>query len=198
MFWDRVAGIYDLYAFGYNRTTNLKLIETVCQQINENQDVLECACGTGLLSKPLALRCRMLTATDYSEAMLKKTRSRCKGLSNVIIEKADISHLDYQDQSFDVVVAANVIHLLEDSDAALKEMERVCRKGGKMIVPVYVNKEKTGKENIFIRTADQSGADFKKQFTFSSYRSYIEERYRNARCIRIEGRIPCAVAIIDL
>ncbi len=46
------------------------------------------------------------------------------------------------DESFDVVIAANVIHLLDDPYKALSELDRVCRPGGKLIIPTYVNKDK--------------------------------------------------------
>ena len=103
--------------------------------------MLECACGTGMLSKVTAAKCRHLTATDFSEGMLKKARKNCAKYSNIIFEQANITGLSYRDGSFDKVIAGNVIHLLEDPLQALRELDRVCRTNGKLIIPTYMNKE---------------------------------------------------------
>ena len=50
MFWDNVAWIYDLFANVVNRRANQALCREVEGLIEPNDDVLECACGTGLLS----------------------------------------------------------------------------------------------------------------------------------------------------
>ena len=50
-----------------------------------------------------------------------------------------MTRLKCQDDRFDKVVAGNVIHLLSDPHAAVKELERVCKPGGKIIIPTYIN-----------------------------------------------------------
>ena len=50
MFWDRVAWIYDLFANGINRRANRALCAAVEALIRPSDEVLECACGTGLLT----------------------------------------------------------------------------------------------------------------------------------------------------
>ena len=48
--------------------------------------------------------------------------------------------LPYPDERFDVVIAANVIHLLDEPEKALQELSRVCRPGGRIILPTYMNR----------------------------------------------------------
>jgi ubiquinone/menaquinone biosynthesis C-methylase UbiE len=72
MFWDQVAGVYDIFVNVINRKTHQKLKEIVSDLIGEQDSVLECACGTGFLSAVIAQKCRKLTATDYSLKMQKK------------------------------------------------------------------------------------------------------------------------------
>ena len=74
MFWDRVAGVYDLFANHINRRANEALCAAVAEEIRPEDEVLECACGTGLLSGVIAERCRSLEATDLSERMLQVAR----------------------------------------------------------------------------------------------------------------------------
>ena len=74
MFWDNIAWVYDIFADGINRKANRKLCKVVAGLISPTDDVLECACGTGLLSGVIAKRCKSLTATDFSAKMLTRAR----------------------------------------------------------------------------------------------------------------------------
>ena len=92
------------------------------------------------------------------------------------------------------VVAANVIHLLDDPHKALSEMDRVLKSGGKLIIPTYVNKDKA---KGLDKTLDKAGANFKQDFTYASYHAFFERAgYKNIRTKLIDGRVPCAVAVI--
>lgn len=139
MFWDNVAWVYDIFADGINRKANRKLCKVVARMISPTDDVLECACGTGLLSGVIAKRCKSLTATDFSAKMLARARKKYGHYPHVRFEQADILHLPYSDARFDAVVAANVIHLLDNPHQALRELDRVCKPGGKLIIPTYMN-----------------------------------------------------------
>ena len=130
MFWDNVAWAYDIFSNGINRGANRRLCAAVAELIRPGDRVLECACGTGLLSGVIAARCESLIATDFSEKMLKRARKKYGKLANVKFEQGNILRLNYPDESFDAVVAANVIHLLDEPLKALGELERVCRPGG--------------------------------------------------------------------
>ncbi len=197
MFWDSVAGVYDIFANIINKKTHKELKKLVSAQISPEDAVLECACGTGLLTAVIAPSCRKLTATDFSENMLKKAESKCSAYDNVSFANADITSLDYADGSFDKVVAANVIHLLDEPVKAVKELDRVCKAGGLLIIPTYMNKDTAGKTSGFAKTVGKAGADFKRQFTFDSYGDFWTELgYSDVSCTMIEGRVPCAVAII--
>ena len=65
VFWDRVACVYDGFANVINRKVNRALCAAVEPWIEPGDEVLECACGTGLLSGVIAQRCGHLTATDF-------------------------------------------------------------------------------------------------------------------------------------
>ena len=114
MFWDRVAWVYDVFANGINRRANRAMCAAVAAHIGPEDEVLECACGTGLLTGVIAARCRALTATDFSEKMLAQAERKYANCRNVRFAQADITKLDYPDGRFDAVVAANVIHLLDE------------------------------------------------------------------------------------
>ncbi len=197
MFWDRVAVVYDIFANVINAKTHKRLKEVVEIQISSDDEVLECACGTGLLTEVVAPRCKSITATDFSPKMLSQTEKKCRRYSNVTVKSADILNLDFPDESFDTVIAANVIHLLDEPLKALRELDRVCRKDGKLIIPTYMNKDSKGRTSSFASTVGKAGADFKRQFTFRSYQEFFDAAgYKDAEYTMIEGRVPCAVAVL--
>ncbi|MGX8686672.1 MAG: class I SAM-dependent methyltransferase [bacterium] len=198
MFWDDVAGVYDLFVNVVNRKTHKALRSIVEGLIEPEDDVLECACGTGLLSQVIARKCLILTATDFSPKMLEKARKNCSAFDNITFSRADIMSLDYPDKSFDKVVAGNVLHLMNEPSKALSELDRVCRPGGKLIIPTYMNKARKGQISRFAAAAGKAGADFKQQFTADTYRQFfLEAGYEDVRIIMAEGRISCAVAVMS-
>jgi len=196
LFWDITAGVYDLFAYGLNRKVDMELRKKVCEFITEEDTVLDCACGTGLLTEAVAPLCRKVVASDLSGKMLEKTKQKCSSFHNIEYVQADIRDLKMKDESFDAVIAANVIHLVEDPAAVLNELARVCRKGGKLIVPTYMNRDEKGKNSRFVKMVEKAGADFKRQFTYETYRRFWEENgFKGTEFTLIEGRIPCAVAM---
>ena len=197
MFWNRIARFYDLFETIYNGKVYKNLGREVAEEIKSSDCVLECACGTGMITKAVAEKCQSLIATDYANSMLKRAKKKCRKLSNVTFTCANIMHLEYADNTFDKVIAGNVIHLLDDPQAALSELERICRTGGKMIIPTYVNMEKKGRTNFFVRAIDKAGAKFKRQFTYESYREFFAKAgYTNVKFELVQGKMPCAIAVI--
>lgn len=196
MFWDKISGLYDFFETVYNGKVYRGLGERVAGEIGQDDIVLECACGTGAISRYIAPRCRQLIATDFSKGMLKQTWKKCHKYHNIKIRRADMTHLNCRDNRFDKVVAGNVIHLLEDPFAAIKELERVCKPGGKIIVPTYINAS-AGVNKKAVRFLELAGADFKRQFDLESYQKFFADAgYENVEYHIVEGRMPCALAVI--
>lgn len=106
MFWDKVARLYDAVEAIYNKRVYKGTGVKVAGFIGSDDKVLECACGTGAVSVAIAAKCHKLTATDFSEGMLKQTKKRLASFDNIQVEPADITALNYADTSFDKVVAA--------------------------------------------------------------------------------------------
>ena len=197
MFWDNVAGVYDIFVNLINRKTHLRLREIVRGLIKPDDIVLECACGTGLLSAVIAAKCRRLTATDFSRKMLRRAEKNCRAFRNITYAQTDITALPFADGSFDKVVAGNVIHLLDNPMTALSELNRVCKDGGMLIIPTYMNKDDKGKISGFAGAVGKAGADFKRQFTVKSYKQFfLDAGYHDVQVLLADGRIPCAVAVM--
>ena len=197
MFWNNIAVVYDLFVNVINRKTHKALRTIVSGLINPGDEVLECACGTGMLSAVIAEKCASLTATDFAPNMLKKAARNCTKYKNIRFEQADINSLGFPSACFDKVVAGNVLHLLDEPSAALAELDRVCRPGGTLIIPTYMNWDREGRNSSFSSAVGKAGADFKRQFTCGSYRQFfIDAGYPDVQIAVAEGRIPCAVAVM--
>ena len=196
MFWNKIAGVYDLFEDIYNKKVYRETGQRVADRLKKTDVVLECACGTGAISRYIADKCRHLTATDYAEGMLKQAKKKLALKTNVTFAQVDMMHLPYENQSFDAVVAGNVIHLLPEPQKAMKELLRVCKEGGKVILPSYINdSEKSSR--LAVKFLEKLGADFKRQFDADSYRQFFTDMHlTKVEFIIVEGRMPCDIAII--
>ncbi|MDP6609765.1 MAG: class I SAM-dependent methyltransferase, partial [Vicinamibacterales bacterium] len=77
-----------------------------------------------------------VTGIDLSHSMLEGAQRRLDrhGVSNVRLKQMDATNLRFADDSFDLVYAPYVISVVSDPVAVVKEMHRVCRPGGRIIV----------------------------------------------------------------
>ncbi len=196
MFWDKVSPLYDVFETVYNGKVFNGTGKIVAAMIEPTDVVLECACGTGAISKFIAPVCKKLLATDYSAGMLKQAARKCRKYPNVLIRKADITDIKCRDDRFDKVVAGNVIHLLPEPEKAMQELERVVKPGGLIIIPTYINMSK-GTGRAAVKVLEKMGADFKKQFDLESYEQFFKDMgYEDVEYMVVEGHMPCAIAVI--
>ena len=124
--------------------TTLQIVgEVLCESIDvrSTERVLDVAAGNGNATLAAARRFARVTSTDYVSALLERGRRRAdaEGL-DIIFETADAEALPYHDASFDVVVVPFVITLVPDPAAALREVARVLRPGGEVIIASWFSK----------------------------------------------------------
>lgn len=103
-------------------------------------DVLEIACGTGLVTKRLRERLSpslRLVATDLSEAMLDYARAKLDGCKDIEWREADAQKLPFEDNTFGAVVCGFGIMFAPDRQAALREARRVLAEGGILLFNVW-------------------------------------------------------------
>ncbi|HWE51269.1 MAG TPA: methyltransferase domain-containing protein [Bryobacteraceae bacterium] len=101
-----------------------------------SDNVLDVACGPGLLVCAFARVVRHATGIDLTPAMLDQARALAdqEGLNNVTWQQGDVLPLPYDDGQFSIVSARFAFHHFPDPLAVLKEMRRVRRTGGRIVV----------------------------------------------------------------
>jgi 2-polyprenyl-3-methyl-5-hydroxy-6-metoxy-1,4-benzoquinol methylase len=98
--------------------------------------VLDIATGPGYIAEAFAGTAREVVGVDLTEAMLAigKQRTKERGISNVSFRAADAQNLPFENGAFDVVVCRLALHHLMKPLHVLREMVRVCRAGGTVVV----------------------------------------------------------------
>jgi len=107
-----------------------------CAGVGAEDTVLDVACGPGIVSCFFAGRVRHVTGLDMVPAMLERARRLQveRGLTNIEWKAGDSLELPFAEQSFDCVVTRFSFHHFLEPAQALREMRRVCRKGGTALV----------------------------------------------------------------
>ena len=103
-------------------------------------DVLEIACGTGLLTRRVRERldpAHRLVATDLSKAMLDYARSKLNERKGIEWREADAAKLPFGDGEFGSVVCAFGVMFVPDKQALFREVRRVLKEGGIFLFNVW-------------------------------------------------------------
>ena len=143
----RVRGVFDSVAPKYDVMNDLmsagmhrawKAYTVLVANVKEGQQVLDIAGGTGDLAMAFAPKAGVsgqVVHTDINESMLREGRSRLldAGVSLPTLV-CDAEHLPFPDARFDVVTVAFGLRNMTHKEDALREMNRVLKPGGKLLV----------------------------------------------------------------
>jgi len=104
--------------------------------IQPHMTVLDVACGPGIVACAAAAQAKHVTGIDLTPAMIAEARARQDSLQlkNLDWHVGDATQLPFADGTFDVVLTRYSFHHMTTPAAALREMTRVCRKGGRVVV----------------------------------------------------------------
>ena len=137
---DFVARVYENIAWFYDFTFGPALHPGRMQAIKRmgikpGDRVLEVGVGTGINAALYPRDCAV-TGIDLSAPMLEKARERIarKGIRNVRLLEMDAADLKFADDTFDIVYAPYLISVVPDPVAVVREMRRVCRPGGRIVI----------------------------------------------------------------
>jgi phosphatidylethanolamine/phosphatidyl-N-methylethanolamine N-methyltransferase len=131
--YENITWVYD-FMFGPTlHPGRVRAIERMA--IRPGERVLEVGVGTGINTSLYPPECSV-TGIDLTGSMLDKARDRVsrEGIRNVRLLEMDAADMKFADDTFDIVYAPYLISVVPDPVAVVREMRRVCRRGGRIIV----------------------------------------------------------------
>jgi 2-polyprenyl-3-methyl-5-hydroxy-6-metoxy-1,4-benzoquinol methylase len=147
-FWNRLADRYAKKPVA-DEAAYAATLERVRAHLRPEDAVLELGCGTGTTALALAGSARTILATDYSERMIAiaTAKARASGVERVEFRTTTVEDAALERSSFDVVMAMNLLHLVEDLGAFLERAHELIRPGG-----LFVSKTPcVGEQGLLLR-----------------------------------------------
>jgi ubiquinone/menaquinone biosynthesis C-methylase UbiE len=144
-FFDQNVADYEAKHYGDDVRTFMtvrqrRVLELVDKlNLSKGAAVLDAGCGPGYLLEALARRGFQVSGMDGSDRMLQSAEVRLRAAQPSFpftLKQGDIERLPFEDAQFDLVLSTGVIEYLEDDATVLREMHRVLRPGGHLILPV--------------------------------------------------------------
>ena len=171
-FWDKNAGRYDRFmrkdAAAYEQM--YELLRPVVRQ----KTVLDLATGTGVIAKHLARYADHIEATDASQEMIEQAKQGVKS-TKLYFSVQDMFQLPYADQSFDVVIVVNALHIVPEPEKALSEIRRVLKDDGVLVAPTFTHADNAffGKVKAFFMKL--AGFPLHSKWTSPEYLAFLRE-----------------------
>jgi phosphatidylethanolamine/phosphatidyl-N-methylethanolamine N-methyltransferase len=131
--YENLANVYDVFFGPTLHPGRLEALEHM--GIRPGDRILEVGVGTGINTSLYPRNCH-ITGIDLSTGMLEKARERVarERLTNVRLLEMDAASLTFPDGVFDIVYAPYLVSVVPDPVQVAREMRRVCRPGGKIII----------------------------------------------------------------
>ena len=171
-FWDKNAGRYDRFmrrdAAAYEQMYEL------LRPAVRRKTVLELAAGTGLIARNIAAGAAHIEATDASGEMIARAKGESHS-SKLYFSVQDMFHLPYADNSFDVVIVANALHIVPEPEKALAEIRRVLKDDGVLAAPTFTHAENSlfGKVRAFCMRL--AGFPLHSKWTSEEYLAFLRK-----------------------
>jgi ubiquinone/menaquinone biosynthesis C-methylase UbiE len=158
--WDAIAAGYDQFVAPGEDPIAQAALDLAGLQAGDR--FLDVAAGPGGLSLPAARRGARVLATDWSPAMIERfsARVREEGLPNAEGRVMDAHALDIEDETFDVVGSQFGVMLVPEQPLALREMARVTRPGGRVLLIAYGSPAEFLALQLFIEALQAVDPDF--------------------------------------
>ena len=135
-FWDKNAGRYDRF-MRKDRAAYDEMYALIWPVVR-HKTVLELATGTGLIAKHIVNAAAHIEATDTSAEMIAEAK-RDNRSAKLYFSVQDMFCLPYANQSFNVVIVSNALHIVPQPEKALAEIRRVLKDDGVLIAPTFTH-----------------------------------------------------------
>ncbi|WP_347489074.1 class I SAM-dependent methyltransferase [Desulfoscipio sp. XC116] len=138
-FWDRFAKYYDRFMSHIYQGQYKDILKMIDDELGKDKMVLEIGTGTGKIAIDISPKAKKVIACDLSPHMIKlaEEKAHAKQINNIAFSVQDAYYLDFPDNSFDVVVACNMLHVVQQPGKVLSSIKRVLKQDGVVVVPTY-------------------------------------------------------------
>jgi ubiquinone/menaquinone biosynthesis C-methylase UbiE len=195
-YWDRIARNYDAHTSKSN-SMYTNLIQFIRQELEPDFTVLDIGTGTGEIPLAIYNSVRQIEAIDYSEEMITCAAAKAaqRSISSVRFTMQDSRQLFYKDEQFDVVLMANVLHIVPRPDQILAEVYRVLKPTGKLIAPTYIHGESM-KSRLISRFLQWKGHPIHSRYDSVSLRQCLKKnRFDVIRQQLVTNIMPCSFVV---
>ena len=172
-FWDKNAGRYDRF-MRKDRAAYDEMYALIWPVVR-HKTVLELATGTGLIAKHIVNAAAHIEATDASAEMIAEAK-RDNRSAKLYFSVQDMFCLPYANQSFNVVIVSNALHIVPQPEIALAEIRRVLKDdGGVLIAPTFTHAGNsfTGKFRAFFMKL--AGFPLRSKWTSEEYLRFLRQ-----------------------
>ena len=171
-FWDRTAKIYNHFMKKDHKA--YKQMYSLIYPVVRHKQVLELATGTGLIAQHIVRSADPIEATDASQEMIEQAKQGVKS-TKLYFSVQDMFHLPYADQSFDVVIVSNALHIVPEPERALAEIRRVLKDDGVLVAPTFTHADNAffGKVKAFFMKL--AGFPLHSKWTSHEYLAFLRE-----------------------
>jgi len=130
-FWDRTASFYDREE-KKDELSYLNFIEKARKYLKSNDTVLDFGCGTGLVCNEIAENVKMIYAMDISSKMIEIARNKAitRNIQNVDFACTTLFDERFKQNSFDVIVVLNVLHVVENTQKVIHRINELLKPEG--------------------------------------------------------------------
>ena len=135
-FWDKNAGRYDRF-MRKDRAAYDEMYELI-RPVVRHKTVLELATSTGSIAKHIVTAAAHIEATDASAEMIAEAKRDTRS-AKLHFSVQDMFCLPYAEESFDVVIVSNALHIVPQPEKALAEIRRVLKDDGVLIAPTFTH-----------------------------------------------------------
>lgn len=134
-FWDMISNIYDKSVLMKYEQVYYKTVENTKNLLNVNDIVLDFACGTGLITNKIANHAKEIHAIDISSKMIDiaKRKANERKLANIDYTQSSIFDDIFKKESFNVILALNILHLLNNKKKIIQRINELLKPGGLFI-----------------------------------------------------------------
>ena len=171
-FWDKNAGRYD--RFMRKDGAAYEKIYALLRPVVKAKTVLELATGTGLIAKHIVNAAAHIEATDASAEMIAEAK-RDNHSTKLHFSVQDMFRLPYAEESFDVVIVSNALHIVPQPEKALAEIHRVLKDDGVLIAPTFTHAENSIFGMIRAFFMKLAGFPLRSKWTSAEYLRFLRQ-----------------------